>query len=75
MQWKKWLYRLVAAIVNGLASGVILVIAAPESFNLQAGFDRLLGTSLVLGLWGAANYLKQEPMPEWDGIDRRGGRP
>lgn len=71
MNWKKWLYGLIAATINGLASGVILVIAAPETFNLQAGAERLAWTSLTLGIVGAANYLKQAPAPEWNGVERR----
>lgn len=71
MNWKKWLYGLIAAGVNGVASGIVLVIAAPETFNLEAGLQKLLATAGVLGIWGAANYLKQNPVPAWDGVDRR----
>jgi hypothetical protein len=71
MDWRLWLYNLTAALVNGFASGIVLVIAAPESFNLEAGLRKLLITSSVLGLWGLANYLKQNPVPKWDGLDRR----
>jgi hypothetical protein len=71
VNWKKWLYGLLSAAVNGAASGVVLVIAAPETFNLQAGWKRLLGTSATLGLLNAANYLKSSPAPEWNGVDRR----
>ena len=71
MDWKFWLYGLVAAFINGFASGIVLVIAAPETFNLQSGWERLLWTSAVLGIFGAANYLKANPAPKWDGVDRR----
>jgi hypothetical protein len=60
---KGWLRGLIAAAVNGVASGVVLVIADPLQFNLQEGRAKLLTTSLVLGALGAANYLKQSPIP------------
>ena len=63
---RQWLRGLVSASVNGCASGTVLVIAEPEHFNLQDGLPKLLTTSLVLGLLGMANYLKQAPVPEED---------
>lgn len=62
--WRTWLHGLVAAVVNGFASGVVLIIAEPEHFNIHAGAEKLFWTSVVLGLLGAANYLKQHPLPE-----------
>lgn len=70
MNWKFWLTGLVAAIVNGAASGVVLIVADPLDFNLEAGLPKLATTSALLGLLGAANYLKQHPTP-WDGTERR----
>lgn len=61
--WRHWVKGLIAALINGLANGVVLVVAAPETFNLEAGFRKLWMTSLVLGLLGAANYLKKSPLP------------
>lgn len=69
---KIWLIRLLMAFVNGFASGIILVIAAPESFNLTTNWQRLLMTSTVLGILGMANFIKNESKP-WDGVDRRNG--
>lgn len=62
--WKHWLAGLIAATVNGFASGVVLVVVDPSEFNLTTGFPKLAMTSAVLGLLGAANYLKQSPIPE-----------
>jgi hypothetical protein len=70
--WRFWLNGLIAAIVNGAASGVVLIIAEPQHFNLQAGLPKLASTSALLGLLGAANYLKNSPVPGWDGTERRG---
>jgi hypothetical protein len=61
--WKNWLKGLVAALVNGFASGIVLVVAEPSHFNLDDGFGLLVKTSTVLGLVGAANYLKKSPLP------------
>lgn len=69
--WRYWLAGLVAAIVNGGASGVVLIIADPMTFNIESGLKKLLSTSALLGILGAANYLKQHPVPTWDGVDRR----
>ena len=65
---KQWLRGLVAATINGFASGVVLVIAEPQHFNIYEGRDKLLTTSFVLGLLGMANYLKQSPI--WDDEDK-----
>lgn len=61
--WKNWLKGLIATLVNGFASGVVLVVAAPETFNLDQGWAKLWQTSALLGLLGMANYLKKSPLP------------
>lgn len=63
MNWQHWLKGLIAAIVNGFASGVVLIVAVPDKFNLEQGFPLLLKTSAVFAILGAANYLKQSPVP------------
>lgn len=72
---KMWLYGLVATVINGFASGVVLSIADPEHFNIFSGRRELLTVSLVMGLLGAANFLKQHPLPTWDGEERRNRPP
>lgn len=69
--WRYWLKGLVAAIVNGSASGVVLIIADPMTFNLFEGKQKLLSTSALLGILAAANFLKTHPVPDWDGEERR----
>lgn len=64
---KAWLRGLVAATINGAASGVVLVIAEPTHFNIYEGRGKLITTSCVLGILGMANYLKQSPI--WDDDD------
>lgn len=69
--WQYWLKGLVAALINGSASGVVLIIADPSTFNIDTGLKKLLTTSALLGILAAANYLKQHPVPEWNGVERR----
>lgn len=64
LDWNNWFYGLVATAVNGFFSGVVLVIADPAEFNIYDGREKLIMTSLVMGVWGAANYLKSNPLPK-----------
>lgn len=64
MDFRHWLHGLVATFVNGFASGIVLIVADPITFNLQAGMNKLLTVSALLGLIGAANYLKKSPLPD-----------
>jgi len=65
---KVWVRGLIATIVNGFASGVVLLVADPVAFNLGEGFHKLAATSAVFALLGLANYLKQHPLPDDDDI-------
>jgi hypothetical protein len=68
----KWLYGLVAAIVGAGSTAVTNMIVDPSDFNLQTGKSKLLMVMGVQALIGAALYLKQSPLPAWDGLERRG---
>lgn len=61
---KMWLRGLIATVVNGFASGMVLIIADPVAFNLDSGLRKLVMTSAVFALFGLANYLKQHPLPD-----------
>lgn len=63
---QKWLYGLASTLINGVASGIVLIIVSPDTFNFQAGWKPLLTASAALGLLGMANYLKSSPLPSWD---------
>lgn len=65
---QKWLYGLASTTVNGFASGVVLMIADPQAFNLQ-DWPKLLTVCAVLGALGMANYLKASPLPKWGDDD------
>lgn len=58
---KKWMLGVANALLNGMASAVVLVIADPINFNLDAGLPLLLKTSALMGLIGVANYVKSSP--------------
>lgn len=66
MTAKRWIHGLIAAIINGAASGVVVCVADPMKFNFGDGLKPLLSVSAILGILGAANYLKQSPLPEDD---------
>ncbi len=73
MNWKKWLYGLVAVVINGAATGLVLVLTGLAN-DPATGLVRweAVGTAcLILGLLGAGNYLRQQPLPAWDGVERR----
>ena len=59
-----WLKGLISATVSGAAASIGTMVAAPTDFNLGAGLRRLLTVAVVSGIIGAANYLKQSPIPE-----------
>jgi hypothetical protein len=58
-----WIRGIVATAINGFASGVVLIIASPDQFNLQAGRSKLIATSAVFAIFGVANFLKSNPLP------------
>jgi len=73
MNWKKWLYGFISAVVGGVASGIVVLLAglANDPMSGEIMWTRLGMACVVLGIWNAANYLAKAPAPEWDGVDRR----
>jgi hypothetical protein len=55
---------MIATIINGFASGIVLIVADPVAFNLDSGLRKLVMTSTVFALFGLGNYLKQHPLPD-----------
>jgi len=77
---RRWVHGIVSAFIGGacgaLDSALVLVLVAPNEFNLHSGLYRLLLTSLVFsilsGVKTSAAYLKNSPVPdEWKGEERR----
>jgi len=67
MKWQTWLYSLVSAAIGAAASGVTLVVVAPESFNFSGPGMTKLGTVCgVNALIAIGTYLKQSPLPPPD---------
>jgi hypothetical protein len=65
---KVWIRGIIATVVNGFASGIVLLVADPVAFNLDTGLGKLLATSGIFALLGLANYLKQHPLPDDEDI-------
>ena len=63
MDWKLWAKGLIAAIISAAANAVTGTIVAPETFNLQDGWTKLVALIVVNAIVGAAMYLKQSPIP------------
>ncbi len=74
MTWRIWILGLIAAVVNGVASGVVLLLtglaADPTSGLIQ--WTKLGTACVILGLFSAANYLKGSPLPRevWTPAER-----
>jgi hypothetical protein len=62
--FKQWLRGLVSVAISSAASGVALVVADPQSFNLQKGLPKLAEVCAVLSLVHVALYLQKAPI--WD---------
>lgn len=62
--WKTWARGLIGACINGAASSITVVIVDPVQFNIfQGGFRKLGIVCLVSAVFGAALFLKQNPLP------------
>lgn len=72
---RRWLYGLAAGFIGGAStsidSGLVIMIAEPKAFNLDANVIKTLGTmasiGALAGLKVAVAYLKQSPLPPMDG--------
>lgn len=65
-----WLKGLVAAIIGGVAGSVALLIVDPLTYNIQAGWPKLLQVMLVMAIVSAGMYLKQSPLPNGGAIPK-----
>ena len=62
---KNWLYGLMAAGVGAAASGVLLVVVNPGTFDIYsaAGWKNIGTACGASALVAIAGYLKQSPLP------------
>lgn len=63
MSLKHWIHGLAAAFIGGVASGVPVCIVDPKTFNIHEGWKALIEVCLANGIFFAAAYLKQSPLP------------
>jgi hypothetical protein len=64
MNWKTWLYSLVAASIGGASSAALSAFAMPDVFNLShLGLVHLGKATLIGGLLPVLTLLKQSPLP------------
>lgn len=63
MDFRHWLHGLAAVVINGAASGALMMFADPSDFNFAEGRTKLLTLAVGFGLVAALNYLKQSPLP------------
>ena len=58
-----WIKGAAAAALHGIASGVLVAIVDPASFNASAsGMKHVTVVALTFGVFGTATYLKQSPI-------------
>jgi hypothetical protein len=66
-KYRVWLHGLVAAVINGLSSGAVVVLVDPIKFNLFQGGARELGiVCSAFAALGFFTYLKTHPLPDPD---------
>ncbi len=62
---KTWFFGLLAAVINGVATAITLVLTGlaqdPTSGEIQ--WAKLGTACVILALWGLGNYLKTSPLP------------
>ena len=65
MNWRVWVRGLMAALINGAASSVTVVIVDPVDFSpFNGGLGKLATVAAVSAFFGGALYLKEHPLPE-----------
>lgn len=58
-----WIRGFISAVVSGIAVSIGAMVTSPAEFNFETGSRKLLTVAVVSGIVGAANYLRQSPIP------------
>lgn len=66
-----WLYSLLSAAISGATGATSVVLIDPDHFNLHDGLTKLSEVAAMMAVIGVLNFLKNKPLPTWDGQDRR----
>lgn len=62
-----WLHGLVAAVINGVSTSAVVILADPTTFNLfQGGAAKLGLVAATAGALAFFTYLKDHPLPDPD---------
>ena len=63
-KWITWFKGLISAMISSAAGVITVMIVKPETFNIDTGLHNVLTVAGVTAIVGAANYLKQSPLPK-----------
>jgi hypothetical protein len=64
VNWKAWIYSIIAAAIGGAATALSAVIVAPATFNFTgAGWTNLWHMAVVGAIIPVLTLLKQSPLP------------
>jgi hypothetical protein len=60
---KKWIVGIFSTAISAAANTVVVMIVAPETFNVNEGLSKVFTVAGVSALVAVANYLRQSPLP------------
>lgn len=64
MNWKAWIYALVAGAIGGMSSAGLSLLAMPDTFSFSGVGETHLLKALAIGaLIPVFTFLKQSPLP------------
>lgn len=64
MNFKIWLKGLASVISAGVATGLAAILTAPDKFNFQEDWKRLLIVAGVSAGFAVLNYFAKSPFPD-----------
>jgi hypothetical protein len=64
MDTRTWIRSIISVGVSAAASGVVVTVADPSTFNLHGGLAKLGTVCGLLALVHIAMFLQKSPMPD-----------